>query len=87
MADINENVLESAADPFDDLAAANLHATDPLTKGNCRGIFCTVAGNIVVRFIDGTADMTLPVTADKIYPFRLSHVRATGTTATIYVGY
>ncbi len=85
--DVNEGVRESAADPFDNLVTANLHATDPLTNGDCRGLFVTVSGNIVCRFADGTGDVTLAVTADKIYPFRLSHIRATGTTATFFVGY
>jgi hypothetical protein len=84
--DVNEGVREASADPFDNLVAANAHATDPLTNGDCRGIFVTVSGNLTCRFVDGAGDVTLPVTADKIYPFRLSHIRATST-ATVFVGY
>lgn len=76
---------ETASDPIDNLVAANAHATDPLTNGNCRAFLCTVAGNLVCRCAGGSADITIAIAAGW-HPLRLSHVRATST-ATIFVGY
>ena len=86
MGELREGIRKSFSDPVSNLVAANAHATDPLTNGNCDAVLVTVAGNLVCRLVDGAADVTLAL--DKgWHPMRLSHVRATGTTATAFVGY
>jgi hypothetical protein len=63
--------------------AVNAHATDPLTKGTCKAIYVGGAGNITCRLRGDSADVVftaVPVGAT-IYA-EVSHVRATGTTAT-----
>lgn len=48
-----------------------------------KGLYVGGAGDIVMRGIAGTSDQTWKaVPAGTVLPFRPSHVRATGTTAT-----
>lgn len=47
-----------------------------------RALYCTVAGNVVIRDQAGT-DITYPVTVGQILPFRANRILATGTTATV----
>ncbi len=61
------------------------HATNELTRVT-RGVTATVAGNIACRFANDGADVTVPVLAGVVYPYRLTHVRVAGTTATGIVG-
>jgi hypothetical protein len=49
-----------------------------------RAIYCTVAGDIKVIFADDTDAVTLPVEANKDYPWMIKKLFATATTATIY---
>ena len=61
------------------------HNTNPLTY-TTRGIYVGGAGNITARFADDTADVLITgLLVGNIYPFVLSHIRATGTTATLIV--
>jgi hypothetical protein len=46
------------------------------------GLFITVDGDVVLQFAD-SGEVTLPVTAGMILPFRVKRVKATGTTATV----
>lgn len=47
-----------------------------------RGIVVNVAGNIACRFAGSTADVVLALSASTVYPYSISHVRVTSTTAT-----
>ncbi|VVT00332.1 conserved hypothetical protein [Sphingomonas sp. EC-HK361] len=48
-----------------------------------KALFVGTAGTIVMRGVDDAADVTWKnVASGTILPFRASHVRATGTTAT-----
>lgn len=66
--------------PARDSEAVTPHATSPITP--TRGIMVNSAGNIACRFADADADVTIAVAASVYYPFVLTHVRVTGTTAT-----
>jgi hypothetical protein len=49
-----------------------------------KGLIVTATGNLVVRLLDSTVDLTLAaVAANTILPFRVKLVKATGTTATV----
>jgi hypothetical protein len=50
---------------------------DPLPKA----IIVGVAGNVVLRAADSTADVTIAALAGQIIPIRTRFVRSTGTTA------
>lgn len=57
------------------------HATNALTNG-VRGLYVGTTGNIAGRLVGDTADVSfVGVPAGSILPFKFSHVRATGTTA------
>lgn len=47
-----------------------------------RGLYCTVAGNAVIRDELGV-DITYPLTVGQILPFRGVRILATNTTATV----
>lgn len=49
-----------------------------------RAIYCTVAGDIKVTFTEDSDPVTLPVEANKDYPWMIKKLFSTGTTATIY---
>lgn len=51
-----------------------------------RAVMCTVAGNIVAVWEDGTTN-TLPVSANVLYPFKLRRINSTSTTATGLFGF
>lgn len=77
------------SDPVSVLVAANLHASTALTNGVCDCIFVTVAGNLACRpagNTDAQGDVILALERGW-HPLRLSHTRATSTTATVFVGY
>lgn len=46
------------------------------------GISVNVSGNVVLRAVDGSSDVTLTLTAGIVYPIRAKYVRSTNTTAT-----
>ena len=62
--------------------AVNAHASNALSEGPCDAIYAGGAGNIVCRFDDDDADVTIPVVAGGYVLGRVGWVRATGTTAT-----
>lgn len=53
----------------------------------CNAVFFTTAGNMACRFAGDTADSTVAVTTDKVYPYSIAVIRQTGTTAAGYVLY
>jgi hypothetical protein len=64
------------------MVAVNAHASNPLTEGPADAIYCGGAGNLVCRFDDDDADVTIPVVAGGYVLGRIGWVRVTGTTAT-----
>ena len=51
-----------------------------------RGLMVNVAGDVVVKFNDDASTVTLSLQSGTVYPFRVRHVLATGTTATGITG-
>lgn len=63
-------------------AAVTPHNTNALPLVS-KALYVGGAGNVVCRLIDDAGDVTfVGVPAGAILPIRVSHVRATGTTAT-----
>jgi len=61
------------------------HDTTPLPY-TTRAIYVGGAGNITARFKDDTADVLITgLLVGTIYPFALTHIRSTNTTATLIV--
>jgi hypothetical protein len=59
------------------------HATNPLTY-TTRAIYVGGAGTITCRFVDDTADVLLTgLLVGTVYRFAISHIRITGTSATL----
>ncbi len=86
MGQVRANSVKSFSDPVANLVAANEHAADPLTNGDCDCIFVSAEGDLVARCVDGSQDVTVTLPIGW-HPLRLSHVRAAGTDATVWVGY
>jgi hypothetical protein len=81
MADPFANFGDSPSAPARAPYAVVPHDTNalPLTP---KGIYVGTGGNVVLRGIDGQADVTYKNLGDGSYiAVRVSHVRATGTTA------
>lgn len=74
------------SDPTTGMVAANAHATDPLTNGPPRAVYCTVAGDLVCSFDGGITTVTLPIDAKTWHPISPTHIRATST-ATVLLAY
>lgn len=51
-----------------------------------KGLMIGMAGDIVLRALDSDSDVTISAVAGQLLPIRVSHVRATGTTADRLVG-
>jgi hypothetical protein len=66
---------------FSRAAAVAPHATNALANTSL-GIMVNVAGDIAAKFEQSASDVTLTLLAGVLYPFRLTHIRVTGTTAT-----
>lgn len=83
----NRKIGESAAW---DGKAANLHDTNPLTNGPCRGIAFATAGAIKLVTLKGDTE-TIPsgvLSPGIIHPIGAQQIWSTGTTATgIWVFY
>lgn len=86
MAEMRDDRRKGFTDPVGSLIAANLHASNPLTNGTCDCLYVSAAGDVAFRPVDNAADVTIAF--DKgWHPVRASHIRATGTTAIVFVGY
>lgn len=82
MADQFSANFDGVDKPARKLFAITPHASnevDPLPKA----VICTVAGDVVCRAVDSSADVTIALAKSQIFPARLQYVRAAGTTATI----
>lgn len=49
-----------------------------------KAIRANTAGNVVLRAQDSPSDVTLTMAAGEVLPVLVTHVRATGTTATVH---
>ena len=83
------NILNSKDDivtaPASAAEAVTPHDTNALAEYS-RGLYVGGAGNITCRLVDDTNDTVFTaVPSGAILPIRVSHVRATGTTATSIV--
>ncbi len=67
--------------------AVNAHATDPLTHGTASSIYVGGAGNVVCRFDDADADVTVPAVAGGYVLGFVTHVRATSTATGMFALY
>jgi hypothetical protein len=63
--------------------AVTTHDTNPLTRGKTSMLFVGGAGNITCRFgAEGSDTVFTGVAAGTLLPIQVTHIRATGTTAT-----
>lgn len=71
--------------PASTAAAITPHDTNALVNVS-RGIYVGGAGDITCRLLNDAADVTFSaVPVGSILPIRASHIRATGTTATLLI--
>jgi hypothetical protein len=63
----------------------NVAAADQALSPPSNGIHISTAGNLVCRFSEDSADVTLPVAANTFYPYSLKAIRMTGTTAAGFI--
>ncbi len=86
MSDRFENLIDTPSQPARLAFAITPHATnaiDPLPKA----IYVGTGGDLVARAVDGGADVTFKnLQPGQILDVRMSHIRATGTTAADIVG-
>jgi hypothetical protein len=61
--------------------AVTPHATNALAEVP-QALYVGVGGDLTVRMLGGTADIVVKAAANGYHPLRVTHVRATGTTAT-----
>ena len=80
---IGRNTIENLGAARDGVAITP-HASDEIQE--TRAIMVNGDGDVVVRFAQSAADVTMTLTAGQIYPFGIIAVRDTGTTATGIVG-
>lgn len=78
--------LRGVADPFDDLKTVTPNNSTDLPDGVCRGLYCTVAGDVNVDTYGGTTQV-IPLQKYQVLPLRVKRVRSTSTTATVLAGY
>lgn len=82
MADKFSSNADAASSPAVNASAVTPHATDPLANVS-KGLYVGGAGDIACRLAGDSADVTfVAVPVGTVLPIRVSHVRATGTTAT-----
>lgn len=80
--DIYNSGQEDADNPATGGATITPHATNALPRPT-RSIYVCTAGSLVCRFINDSTDTTFPAVGQGLLPFRLTHVRSTGTAANI----
>ncbi len=82
MADEFATNADISIGPARNAAAVTPHDTNELANVT-KALYVGGAGNIACRLVDDAADVTLTaVPVGTILPIRVSHVRATSTTAT-----
>lgn len=80
MADAYKNHQGGLSSPAGNAATVSPHDTTPLADTS-RAIYIGTAGNLAMTFIGGQSVTLTNVAAGQIYPFRVTHVLSTGTTA------
>jgi hypothetical protein len=71
------------SDEYTGAVAITPHATTAIPRTN--GITAGGTGTAAVRFAGASTDVTVTLTAGFIYPYTITHCRASGTTATSIV--
>ncbi|MFV0491255.1 MAG: hypothetical protein ACK5M4_05515 [Pseudorhodobacter sp.] len=85
MADDFKTHQSNLTSPAATAAEISPHNSQPLARST-RAIYVGGGGDLRVTFVDGGTVTLSAVPGGAIYPLRLSHVLATGTTATGLVG-
>lgn len=83
MSDQFENNADTVTAPARQMFAITPHATnalDPLPKA----IRCNVGGTVALRAVDSGSDVSITMVAGEVLDVRVSHVRVSGTTATLH---
>lgn len=76
---------QATSSPSGDLVAVTPHDTNALASGVTRGLYVGGSGNIAVTTQNGQSVTLVGVAAGIILPVRVTHVKATNTTATSIV--
>ena len=77
--------VDTSISPARNAVAVTPHATTPLDNTS-KALYVGGTGNITCRLADDSADVLFTaVPVGTILPIRVTHVRATGTTATAIV--
>lgn len=62
--------------------------SDSTVIAKCRGFYVGTGGSLTIRLLESSQDVVLKnVASGSLWPLVVSHVRATGTTATDIVGF
>lgn len=69
-------------EPYTSAVAIDVSAADQDLVISCRGIFVGGAGNLALRFVDGTTITLTGCAAGTVYRFCANRIVKTGTTAT-----
>lgn len=87
MANEFDGMSDSASQPARNASAVTPHVSDPLPNV-AKGLYVGGAGDLVVRLVDDSADITLVgVPAGLVLPIRAAFVRATSTATNIVALY
>lgn len=71
--------------PASHMFAITPHDTNALPGGQpVRAIRANTAGNVVLRARDSAADVTIAMAAGEVLVALITHIRATGTTASLH---
>ena len=76
-----------AKDTYEDAATVTPNDGADLTRTPTQALYVSVAGNASLVFEDGTTLTINGMLIGEIYPFRVTRVRLTGTTATVIALY
>ena len=63
--------------------SATITASDSAVFEPTRSIWCVADGSAVMRFADDSADETYELVSGMVYPFCITMLKSSGTTATI----
>jgi len=75
-------MAEKSQSPSGDIVAANLHDTNPLTNGVCRGVYVGATGDLKLVTPKGQTVTLAGLAAGLVHPIQAKQIFSTGTTAT-----